>query len=343
MKPIFAVIGCGYWGPNLIRNFVSHPRATLRWACDLDARRLETVLAPYPAVQGTSDIQEILDDPSVLGVAIATPVSTHFPLARLCLEHGKHVLLEKPLASSVAEGEQLFQLARSRNLQIMCDHTFCYTGAVRKIKAIIDSGELGDILYYDSVRINLGLFQHDVNVIWDLAIHDLAIIDFLFNITPMAVSAQGVSHAGPTENIGYVTLTYPNAFIAHIHVNWLSPVKIRKTIIGGNRKMIEWNDLVPAEKIRIYDKGIEMEKQSREDQDKFRVSYRTGDIHAPCLDGTEALVRVVDEFIDSIKENRPPLTDVHSGLRVLKILDATDRSLREGGTGVVLDRSESHA
>lgn len=333
-----AVIGCGYWGPNLIRNFMACPETNLAWACDLDQERLTRVLAPFPSVQKTTTIQEILNDDTVEAVAIATPVGTHFPLAKAALEKGKHVLLEKPLAASVAQGSELVALAAKKGLRLMCDHTFCYTGAVRKIKQLIDAGELGEVLYFDSIRINLGLFQSDVNVIWDLATHDLAIVDFLFPEKPIQVSAHGVAHAGNSiENIAYVTLTYPGNFIAHFHVNWLSPVKIRKTIIGGSKKMIEWNDLVPAEKIKVYDKGIELSPTEQDQRSRLMVSYRSGDIHSPQIDGTEALFLMVKEFADCITENRTPLTDGHSALRVLRVLEAAERSIKADGANVRIE------
>lgn len=307
-------------------------------ACDLDASRLNKVLAPFPSVRRTQSLDEIFDDSSVDAVAIATPVGSHYPIAMAALEKGKHVLLEKPLAASVKQGEELVKLAAEKNLRLMCDHTFCYTGAVRKIKQIIDSGELGDLLYFDSIRINLGLFQSDVNVIWDLATHDLAIVDFLFPEKPIRVSAHGVAHAGNSiENIAYVTLAYPGSFIAHFHVNWLSPVKIRKTIIGGSKKMIEWNDLVPAEKIKIYDKGIDFNPVEQEQKSKLMVSYRSGDILSPQVDTSEALMLVVQEFADCITENRPPLTDGHAALRVLRILEAAERSIKADGINVPID------
>jgi len=331
-----AVIGCGYWGPNLIRNFMTCPETNLLWACDLDAKRLNRVLAPFPSVRQAMVFADILDDDAVEAVAIATPVGTHYSLAKAALQKGKHVLLEKPLAVSVSQGRELVELAAQKDLRLMCDHTFCYTGAVRKIKQIIDAGELGEILYFDSIRINLGLFQSDVNVIWDLATHDLAIVDFLFpGRNPMQVSAHGVAHAGNSiENIAYVTLTYPGNFIAHFHVNWLSPVKIRKTIIGGSKKMIEWNDLVPSEKIKVYDKGIECSPMEQDQKTQFMVSYRCGDIHSPQVDDVEALLLVVQEFARCIAEKRQPLTDGHAALRVLRVLEAAERSIKADGANV---------
>lgn len=331
-----AIIGCGYWGPNLIRNFIISKETNLVWACDLDSERLAAVLSPYPSVKKTTSFDDILTDPQIEGVAIATPVDSHYLLAKSCLEHDKHVLIEKPFVSSSEQGQELLELADKKNLQIMCDHTFCYTGVVRKIKEIIDSGEIGNILYYDSVRVNLGLFQNDVNVIWDLAVHDLAILDFLFDKKPIAVSAHGASHAGNNENIGYLILRYQDSFIAHIHVNWLAPVKIRKTLIGGNKKMIEWNDLVPSEKLKVYDKGINLLRCDKEQEKKMRISYRSGDILSPYIDNTEALSLIVSEFSQCIRKNKIPSTDGRAGLRILKILEAADKSICSQGAMVDL-------
>ena len=332
------VIGCGYWGPNLIRNFMSSPATQLLWICDADINKTARIAKTYPHLKVTANPDDLFLAPEIDAVAIATPVFSHYQLARKALEHGKHVLVEKPLASSVAEGQELIDLAERKKLVLMCDHTFCYTGAVRKIKEIIQSGDIGNILYYDSIRINLGLFQHDVNVIWDLAVHDLAIVDYLLEQQPMQVSAHGVAHAGKMENIAYVALRYPDSMIAHFHVNWLSPVKIRKTLIGGSRKMIEWNDLVPAERIKIYDKGIELRTEQQNQKTRLMVSYRSGDIHSPYVDTVEALSQVVDELASAIENKRTPLTDGRAGLRVLKILEATDRSLKNNGATISLDQ-----
>jgi len=331
------VIGCGYWGPNLIRNFVACPRTNVVWACDLNNERLAKILTPYPNIRRTIDVNDVLSDNSVHAVAIATPVNTHYPLAKASLESGKHVLVEKPLASSVAQGEKLIEIAKKNNLQLMCDHTYCYTGAVRKIKEIVDSGSLGDVLYYDSVRINLGLFQQDVNVIWDLAPHDLSILDFLIDHKPVLVSAHGVSHAGNhIENIAYISMTYQNSFISHFHVNWLSPVKIRTTIIGGSEKMLVWNDLDNAEKIKVYDSGIKVKKDEVDMREKLLISYRSGDVYAPRVDPTEALSLMVKEFADCVQNNCPSLTDGEAGLRVLRILAAAERSIKADGASVMI-------
>lgn len=333
-----AVVGCGYWGPNLIRNFMACPYTELMWACDKDKNRLNKVLSSYPSVKPTDKLEDILNDDTVDSIAIATPVHSHYEIASICLKKGKHVLLEKPLASNVKQGEELVRLASERGLQLMCDHTFCYNGAVRKMHEIINSGILGEILYFDSVRINLGLFQHDVNVIWDLAVHDLSILDYLIQEKPIKVSAYGVSHSGNNiENIAYVVLQYQNDFIAHFHVNWLSPVKIRKTIIGGSQKMLVWNDLESAEKIKVYDKGIDINNGEKEKISQALVSYRTGDIWAPHVDATESLALVVKEFEESITQNRPAITDGNAALRVLKILEATEKSIKSDGKMVFIE------
>jgi len=333
-----AVIGCGYWGPNLIRNFVVSPYSELVWACDLDEKRLTKVIAPYPGVKRTTKLDEVLADDAVDAIAIATPVYTHFSIAQACLERGKHVLIEKPLASNIEQGEALVNLAKKGNLKLMCDHTFCYHGAVRKIKEIVKSGTLGKLLYFDSVRVNLGLFQQDINVVWDLAPHDLSIVDFIVDEKPVLVSAHGASHAGNgIENIAYLSLSYKNSFIAHFHVNWLSPVKIRMTMIAGSEKMLVWNDLDQTEQIKIYDKGIDVKQCERETKDRLLVSYRSGDMYSPRIDQTEALNLVVKEFAECIEENRPALTDGEAGLRVLKVLDAAGRSIKADGANVRID------
>lgn len=338
MVTTVGVIGCGYWGPNLIRNFVSCPETELLWACDLDKNRLEKALRPYPNVHKTTDMNQILADENVSAIAIATPVDSHYHLAKTCLMHGKHILVEKPLAANVLHGAELVQLAKEKNLQLMCDHTFCYTGAVRKIKEIIESGELGEILYFDSVRINLGQFQNDVNVVWDLAPHDLSILDFLIDKKPISISAHGISHAhNNLENIAYVTLHYKDSFISHFHVNWLSPVKIRKTIIGGTKRMLVWNDMDPAEKIKIYNKGIDIQYEDYDEKRNLLVSYRSGDMYAPQTDHTEAISLLVKEFNASIRDGRPSLTDGEAGLRVLKILEAAERSIKADGANVHID------
>ncbi|HEV2915747.1 MAG TPA: Gfo/Idh/MocA family oxidoreductase [Pyrinomonadaceae bacterium] len=330
------VIGCGYWGPNLLRNFAENEAAQLSWMCDLDMKRLDTVGRRYPAARTTRDCRQLFADPHLDAVVIATPVATHFNFARQALEAGKHVLMEKPFTSSTREAEQLIELAERKGLTLMVDHTFIYTGAVRKIREIVRSGELGELLYFDSVRINLGLFQRDINVVWDLAPHDLAIMDFIIGREPEAVTATGRSHIEPgIENIAYVMFRFPDEFIAHFHFNWLAPVKIRRTLIAGSRKMIVYDDIEPTEKLRIYDKGVTSNRiendADREDAYRTLVSYRTGDVWVPKLDSTEALHYVCKEFLDSIREQRAPLTDGHAGLRVVRLLEAAQQSITQGG------------
>ncbi len=333
------VIGCGYWGPNLIRNFAENRGAQVRWLCDVDAERLSTVGRRYPSASTTSDYRELLDDPELQAVVIATPVATHFPFAKEALEAGKHVLIEKPLTKRARESEALIRLARERGRTLMVDHTFVYTGAGRKIREILDGGELGELLYFDSVRINLGLFQRDINVVWDLAPHDLSIMDYIIGRAPVAVTATGSCHIEPgIENIAYVMFRFSDQFIAHFHFNWLAPVKIRRALIAGSRKMIVYDDIEPTEKIRIYDKGVTAnrggDEADKEAAYRTLVSYRTGDVWVPKLDSTEALRYVCSEFLDSIRQRRPPLTDGHAGLRVVRLLEAAEQSIREGGRAV---------
>jgi predicted dehydrogenase len=332
------VIGCGYWGPKLIRNFMTYSETELIWACDLDEKRLDKISSLYPSVQRTTDLDDLLADEGLDGVAIATPVNSHFPIAKAFLEKGKHVLVEKPMASTVQEGEELVKIARKNNLQIMCDHIFCYTGAARKIKEVIQSATLGELLYFDSVRVNLGLFQPDVNVVWDLASHDISLVDYLVDEKPVLVSAHGVSHTNSSiENVAYITLRYESNFIAHFHVNWLSPVKIRMTMICGTEKMLVWNDIDEAEKIKIYDKGIEVTERDLEQRERLLISYRSGDMHAPRVDRTEALALVVKEFADCILNKRPALTGGEAGLRVLRVLEAANLSMKAGGSSTPIN------
>jgi len=325
------VIGYGYWGPNLVRNFHEARGCQVRMVCDLSADRLAQVKARYPAVQVTRRCEELLNSPELDAVAVATPVSTHFPLASAALQAGKHVLVEKPLADSSAHCRRLMDLAERKRRLLMVDHTFPYTGAVMKIKELIDSGALGRIYYYDSTRINLGLFQHDVSVIWDLAVHDLAICDFLLKEKPVAVSATGTAHVpNQPPNVAYLTLFFPNNIIGHINVNWLAPVKIRQTLISGSEKMVVYDDNQPTEKVKVYDKGITV-KPSPENIYRLRVSYRAGDMLAPQVDGTEALRRLTEDFAECVETGRRPRTDAESGLRVVRVLEAATRSLNARG------------
>lgn len=330
-----AIFGYGYWGPNMVRNFYANKDAKIIWVCDLSKKRLALVESGYPTIKTTSDPKDIMNDAQVDAVVISTPVSAHFPLAKQALENGKHVLLEKPMTTTVEESEKLVELAEKKKKVLMVDHTFLYTGAVRKMKDLVEKGELGDLYYFDSVRVNLGLFQHDVNVIWDLAPHDFAIMDFLLQKDPEMVSAVGASHLGDLENIAYVTVQYPGNLLGHVHVNWLAPVKVRTTLIGGTKKMIVYDDNEPSEKIKIYDKGVSY-SQSKEDVYQMLVQYRSGDMLCPKLEPTEALKLVSKEFTDSISANRKPLTDGVAGLRVVKLLEASNQSIRQKGKVIKL-------
>ncbi len=332
-----AIIGCGYWGPNLVRNFASHEDVNVAAVCDIRRERLDFIHSLYPGIeQFTTDSSDIVNSPDIDAVVIATPVTTHFGLGQSALKSGKHLLLEKPLTATVEQAEQLINLAEQKNLRLMVDHTFVYTGAVRTIKQSIDKNELGDLYYFDSVRVNLGLFQHDVNVIWDLASHDVSIMDYLLGQSPSRVSAVGVDHLNSgIENIAYLTLQFENNLLGHIHVNWLAPVKVRKTVISGSKKMVIYDDVEPSEKVKIYNNGIEI-TQSRDQIYDLLIQYRTGDMYAPRLDQTEALKLVSREFYDAINENRTPLTDGHAGLRVVKILKAAAGSVKANGEMIEL-------
>jgi predicted dehydrogenase len=323
-----------------LRNFAENENCELRWICDLDQRRLNTMARRYPAAQTTTDYQQLIADSSLAAVAIVTPVGTHFQFASEALRSGKHVLVEKPLTASVAEAEQLIEIAERNSRILMVDHTFVYTGAVRKIKEIVASGELGDLLYFDSTRINLGLFQDDINVVWDLAPHDFSIMDFMIDNRPEMLSAVGSCHIKEgIENIAYVLLRFSDELIAHFHFNWLSPVKIRHTLIAGSRKMIVYDDIEPTEKVRIYDRGVTATLSNEFDKEaayKTLVSYRTGDVWVPKLDSTEALHYVCVEFLAAIAEQRRPLTDGAAGLRVVRLLEAAQKSINQGGVPVKL-------
>jgi predicted dehydrogenase len=334
MSITVGVIGCGYWGPNLIRNFAEAGGAELRWVCDADARRVERMARRYPSARASTDCGELLADPRLDAVVVATPVATHYRFARRALEAGKHVLVEKPFTSSVREAEELIALAAREGLTLMVDHTFLFTGAVRRIKELVANGEVGDLLYFDSVRINLGLFQHDVNVVWDLAPHDLSIMDHVVGREAVALTATGSSHIEPgIENIAYVQLRFDDSFIANFHFNWLSPVKIRRTLIAGSRKMVVYDDIEPTEKVRVYDSGVTRTERALDEEETYKtlVSYRTGDVWVPKLDMTEALHYVCAEFLDAIRESRPPISDGEAGLRVVRLLEAAQLSMSGGG------------
>ena len=298
------VIGYGYWGPNLVRNFAELNGATLAAVADLDPRKLELVKKRFPAVKTTTDFQELLKDPEIDAIAIATPVNTHFELGMAALKAGKHLWLEKPMTETSLQARKLVDEAQRRNLVLLVDHTFIYTGAVRKMGELIKSGELGRVYYYDSIRVNLGLFQRDVSVISDLAVHDFSILDYLLGEHPVAVSASGTNHfPGTPENLAYITLFYDSGTIAHANVSWLAPVKVRQMLIGGSKKMITYDDLEPSEKVKIYDKGISFTDDPKQIQE-MRVGYRTGDMWAPKLDGTEALRVEGEHFVDCIMQRQ---------------------------------------
>jgi len=324
-----AVVGFGYWGPNLARNFNNHPETKLKWIVDSSKDRLRKASLLYPSVNLSTNLTDVLSDKETEIVAIATPVSTHFDMAKLALEAGKHVWVEKPLTASVREAEELIKIAERENRILLVDHTFIYTGAVRKIKELIDRGEIGEPVYYDSTRVNLGLFQSDVNVIWDLAVHDISIVDFLFNgIQVEKVVSAGMKYENHLkEAMASIFLYLKGKKSAHINVSWVSPVKIRLTLIGGTKKMIVYNDTEPSEKVKVYDKGVEI-IQSPEDLYKIWIQYRTGDMWAPKLDTEEALAVEVDHFVDCIKNGKKPITDGLAGLRVVEVLEMIDRSLQ---------------
>jgi|TARA_B100001971_G_C18219468_1_gene556120 predicted dehydrogenase len=325
------IIGYGYWGPNLVRNFNSTSGVNVTWVTDIDQDKLKLVKSRYPSTLVSMNTDEAIESSNVDAIAIATPVSSHFELALKALQAGKHVLVEKPMAVNSQECERLIDEADKRKLTLMVDHTFPYTGAVRKIKELVDGGQLGEIYYFDSVRVNLGLFQHDINVIWDLAVHDLSTLDFLFDQKPVEVSATGMRHiSGQPENVAYITLFFPNNLIAHIHVNWLSPVKVRKTLIGGSKKMIVYDDLSIDEKVKIYDKGVSM---SRDEVNiyKMKVDYRIGEMHSPSIDGKEALKNLTNHFRNCIDKKENPITSSLSGLRVVKTLKAVEKSMENKG------------
>ncbi len=330
------VVGCGYWGPNLVRCFSEASKSAVVAISDLRDDRLSEIRKRYPFVETYRDYNEFLTNPRIDAVAIATPVATHFDLAMRALAAGKHVLVEKPMTESVESAARLIDEAERRKLVLMVDHTFVYTGAVRKIRELIAGGELGELYYYDSVRVNLGLFQHDVDVIWDLAVHDISIMDYVLPAKPVAVSATGLSHVpGRRENIAYLTIFCSNNLIAHINVNWLAPLKVRRTMIGGSSRMIVYDDVEPSEKIKVYDKGIAL-KSGDDRIAEMMINYRAGDVWIPRLDITEALRIEVAEFLDSIEHARAPLTDGAAGLRTVQVLEMATRSMRQKGQLVEL-------
>ncbi len=337
-----AVVGAGYWGPNLVRNALNSPATKLIGVVDRDLARAQKVAGSFNGVAATDDLAAVLADPEVEAVAIATPAGTHREVALAAIEAGKHVLVEKPLAATYADGLELCKAADERGVTLMCDHTYCYTPAVQRIRELVHGGDLGDVQFVDSIRINLGLVQRDVNVFWDLAPHDLSILDFILpdGVQPTAVAAHGADPIGAGQDcVGYLTLTLPGGSIAHVHVNWLSPVKVRTTTIGGSKRTLVWDDLNPSQRISIYDRGVDLADPAELGADDRRaaiVSYRSGDMIAPALPEKEALQGVMAEFADCIRTGRTPVTDGWAGLRVLDILEAATRSLEFSGAVVPL-------
>ena len=337
------IVGYGYWGPNLVRNFAETPAATVAAVADLDTSKLELVRRRFPAVKTTTNFQDLLADASIDAIAVATPVSTHFEIGMAALRAGKHLWLEKPMAETSYQAHKLVDEAERRGRVLIVDHTFIYTGAVRKMGEIIKSGDLGRVYYYDSIRVNLGLFQRDVSVISDLAVHDFSILDYLLGEHPVAVSASGINHfPGTPENLAYITLFYDSGTIAHANVSWLAPVKVRQILVGGSKKMITYDDLEPSEKIKVYDKGVSFTDDPQQIQE-MRVGYRTGDMWAPKLAVTEALRVEGEHFVDCIEHSKTPETDGRLGLRVVELIEAATSSMRGKGETVYIRRQEKAA
>jgi len=325
----FGVIGYGYWGPNIVRNLSGLDNCRLVGVSDRNAAALKRAGRLYPGITLTQDASELIASPDIDAIAVVTPVWTHFELAKAALENGKHVFVEKPFTSTSQQAEELIELAEKKNLQIMVDHTFLFTGAVKKIRELVDNKTLGNLYYFDSTRVNLGLFQHDVSVVWDLAPHDLSIMDHILRERPQAVVATGAKHVNDLADMAFITVYFPENLIAHINVNWLSPVKVRMVLIGGKDKMLVWNDVEPDEKIKVYDKGVNVTNgQGLYD---LLVSYRSGDVWAPKVEQTEALKLELAYFIDCILKNQAPINDGPAGLRVVRLLEAADRSLNDRG------------
>jgi predicted dehydrogenase len=330
-----AIIGYGYWGKNLVRNFYSTADCSVRLVADTDPSKLASLRQLYPSITVTTNIQDVFADKNIDAVVIATPVFSHYSLAKQALLAGKHVMVEKPMTASVQEAEELIELAQKNRKLLMVDHTFLYTGAVEKVKQLIRSGEIGKINYIDSIRINLGLFQSDVNVLWDLAPHDISICVNMIPEMPYSVQARGISHTrNGIENIAYLTLNYSSDLIAHFNCSWSSPVKLRQMLFGGDKKMILYNDMEPTEKVKIYDSGFDV--KSDEEINKIKVDYRMGDIYIPKLKTTEALTDMAKDFVNSVTTGAQPVSDWKTGLLVVKILQAADASMKAKGKEVVL-------
>jgi len=327
------VIGYGYWGPNIVRNFFTATDCTVKAVADGRPERLAVLAKVFPSIKGVKTAEDIINDKEIDAVVVATPVFTHFALAKKALENGKHVLIEKPMTSTVAQAEELIELAAQKGLTLMADHTFLYTGAVQKMKELIDTGIVGTPSYFDSSRINLGLFQPDVNVLWDLAPHDISILTYLITEAPFSINATGISHThNNIENIAYMTVNYNSDFIAHFNCSWTSPVKVRQTLIGGDKKMIVYNDLEPSEKVRVYDTSFN--HTTDDEKTKIMVDYRTGDVYIPKISLSEALSGVANDFIQSIIQKKKPLANAHLGMQVVKILEASQESIKNKGKEV---------
>jgi predicted dehydrogenase len=330
----FGVIGYGYWGPNIVRNLINLDGAEVRAIAEISPAARHRAQKAHPGIKVTSSAEEVLSSPEIDVVAVISPVWTHYELAKAALENGKHVFVEKPFTSTSCQGMELIELAERKNLKIMVDHTFLFTGAVRKIKQLLDDGALGNLYYYDSTRVNLGLFQHDCNVLWDLAPHDLSIMDYLIKGEPEAIVATGQGHLNGHEDVAYMTLYFPEKVIAHINVNWLSPVKVRTTLIGGEKRMVVWNDLEADEKVKIYDKGVNI--STREGVYELLVSYRSGDMWSPQLEQAEALRHELAYFVECISSGQEPFNNGQAGLRVVKMLEAASESLKKRGALIEL-------
>lgn len=330
----FGVIGYGYWGPNIVRNLMSLEGSRVAAIAEISQAARARALKAYPGLKVTADAMEVITSTEIDAIAVVSPVWTHYELTKAALENGKHVFVEKPFTSNAAQGEELVNLAAQKNLKIMVDHTFLFTGAVKKISQLLDEGALGNLYYYDSTRVNLGLFQHDVNVLWDLAPHDLSIMDYLIKSDPEAIVATGQGHLNGHEDVAFVTLYFPDNVIAHINVNWLSPVKVRTTLIGGEKRMVVWNDLEADEKVKVYDKGVKI--SSREGVYELLVSYRSGDMWAPQLEQVEALRKELAYFVECISSGQEPFNNGCAGLRVVKMLETASESLSKKGELVYL-------
>ena len=330
----FGVIGYGYWGPNVVRNLAALEGSHLFAIAEISASARKRAQTAHPGIKVTADASDIILSTEIDTVAVVTPVWTHYELTKAALQNGKHVFVEKPFTSNTAQAEELIDLARRKNLTIMVDHTFLFTAAVGKISQLVDEGTLGKLYYYDSTRVNLGLFQHDINVLWDLAPHDLSIMDYLIKASPEAVVATGQTHLNGHEDVAYMTLYFPEKVIAHVNVNWLSPVKVRTTLIGGEKRMVVWNDLEADEKLKVYDRGVDV--TNREGVYELLVNYRSGDMWSPHLEQVEALHKELSYFVECISSGQKPLNDGCAGLRVVKMLEAATESLGKRGSLVYL-------